>query len=451
MKVLLDGDLFWPRFKSDHRFEMQIDDLLSHLAEFWAVLLVQQSYPLGLNPRRPTLLEQLAEERWTEATEAQIEAEALEVEAFADAHDLSRCFGGSFGLPPFWLMHSRAQMVVDNGEQHLLLPFGAVVEALRQAGDMIAAKLKEQSSERWRRLIQAWDERDRVDGDVLLALSTGLNEAVSGEFIATGLLTAPSTIGEAANDDDEVRIAARMAGPLPTSQVRKILEVVRGVPAGDPGPLAGIAHAVRGEVDRGFGACRPFEQGNAAAAILRRLIGVDPLVALDIFALVKQTQVAMRFEVLRPDALDALAVLGPRRGPAIIINEDSWRHAQRFGFDKDGAVRITTAHELCHLVLDSSHTVSVVDVLNSRMPLWIEQRARAFAASLLLPPAAAEAFWLQAGRPVADEELEVVLSHLCVQFKVTRSAASWQLEHGLTDRSEYILVRRALAALVPHR
>ena len=57
LAAYVDEAVVWPTRGSDGTaLEIQIDDLLSHLTEYWKPLALRQTYPLTLNPARPSLL-----------------------------------------------------------------------------------------------------------------------------------------------------------------------------------------------------------------------------------------------------------------------------------------------------------------------------------------------------------------------------------------------------------
>lgn len=78
-------------------------------------------------------------------------------------------------------------------------------------------------------------------------------------------------------------------------------------------------------------------------------------------------------------------------------------------------------------------------MLNGRMPLFIEQRARAFAAAFMLPSDAAAQVWLEAGAEQTQEGIIRVLRRLTRRFGVTTSVAAWQLEHGLRGQAPNVI------------
>ena len=107
LAAYVDEAVVWPTRGSDGTaIEIQIDDLLSHLTEYWKPLALRQTYPLTLNPARPSLLRAEALQNWDALPEAQAVYEDEVIEAFRDCHDLSRCFAGYFDLPALWLIRS---------------------------------------------------------------------------------------------------------------------------------------------------------------------------------------------------------------------------------------------------------------------------------------------------------------------------------------------------------
>ncbi len=111
------GNTIWPvPNEPEHQLEIQIDDLFSYLVEFWKPLLLRQTYPLALSPIRPSLLGRDVTKRWEDMPQEQIDEEATEIDAFEEAHDLSRAFGGLFDLPPLWLIRESDRVICDTAE-----------------------------------------------------------------------------------------------------------------------------------------------------------------------------------------------------------------------------------------------------------------------------------------------------------------------------------------------
>ncbi len=116
LSVSACGNTIWPvPNEPEYPLEIQIDDLSSYLVEFWKPLLLRQTYPLGLTPIRPSLLIRDVVKRWDSMRQEEIDDEAGEINAFEEAHDLSRAFGGLFDLPSLWLICEGDRMICDTG------------------------------------------------------------------------------------------------------------------------------------------------------------------------------------------------------------------------------------------------------------------------------------------------------------------------------------------------
>lgn len=446
--VFLDGNAIWPARGLDDALEIQIDDFLSHLAEYWKPLILRQTYPLALNPSRPSQLRAKAEEAWAAVPEQQAESEDEVLEAFQDCHDLSRCFAGYFDLPPLWLFRSGEEILIDTGEHLDRVSFPIAKAALQAAGDWIAERL---SGDRWADLVASWRNRDEGDAIKLLQWSTSLDASTVQQLADDGLLKRPSTVSEAANDNDELRLAARMASALAPEEVRTILERVRVFPSAHAPQLDELMEAVRTLLKAQLANARPFEQGEQIADSVRDWLDIGGNTQVDVFQIVSDLGVTIYPENFDPPTLDALAVWGEKHGPAALLNTASERHAgpgpERV--EERGQIRVTLAHELCHFLVDREHALAAVDVLRSRMPVAVEQRARAFAAQFLLPSRAAAAAWIDAGRPTDRIGLYQLLNDLCHDFTVSKSVASWKLQHGA--RIYNVELGSALDSVVPHR
>jgi hypothetical protein len=241
-------------------------------------------------------------------------------------------------------------------------------------------------------------------------------------------------VREIANDNDELRIAARMTGALPVHEIERILRAAGRVPRRTTSNLDELACAVRQVLTPEGRELLPFEQGVEAAGRLREYLRIAPSKRLDLLPLLYAIyDIYVRFENLKLATLDALAIWGSQHGPGIIVNLDSRRLAltSRGEAASHGAARVTVAHELCHLLFDRDQALGAVDILKGRMPLRIEQRARAFAAALLVPSDAAAQIWETSGARGTLDGVTDVLRRLTRRFGVTTSVAAWQLEHGL--------------------
>lgn len=427
--------------------EIQADDLLSHLTEFWKPLVLRQTYPIPIQPDRPSLLRVEAEKRWANAPLEAVEREQALVTAFEEAHDLSQSFAGQFGLPSLWLVREGDHMLVETRAGLRAVGFDSALQSLTTVGDEIAERLEKSGSGRWSLLVKAWHDRDKGKPEILLAWSASLEPNLAQAFIKERILRAPKDVKEAANDNDELRIAARMASALPPEQIRQVVELVKGFKQQSAPKLDELTAHTATYVKQQFANHRPYEQGEAAANFLRAHLSLASVQYIDIFTLVESLGVSLHARTVEPRTLLALAVWGSSHGPAVLLNESSL-HLRR-DIRRNHFARVTLAHELCHLLLDRAHALSAVEVLHSRMPANVEQRAKAFAGEFLLPGRVAAEIWSREKAPRSTAGLDAVLNILCSRYGVTRNVAAWKLEHGLHRLD--VDLRVLLDAVAPNR
>jgi hypothetical protein len=451
--VFVDDMPVWPTpGEATEDFEWFVDELLAHLTECWKPLILRQTYPISIQPERPSYIFAEAQKRWSTLPEATVESEGRELAAFEDVHNIANAFGGITGLLPLWFVRDQDEMTIDTRTHYFRIPLDAAIEALSAVGDQIATRLQDADRFKWIKLIEAWHSRNEADETQLLALTIGRDRETAATLIHDKILEAPTSVAAATHDRDELRIAARMAGPLPVNQIRFVLQKVRDC---DPLKAPKLETAMKAAVDfidsQGMSSARPFVQGSELAKWLRRYLKlsddrkIDPTKILE-----RDFGVDVRYIDLGLPSLDAIAVWGPKHGPAALLNSKSARIRPTNRIWEHGATRVTAAHEMCHFLLDSKHTLSAVDVLGGRMPIRIEQRAKAFAAEFLLPNKEAAAIWHRAETPLDIDELRVVIGAICQKYGVTESVASWQLEHGVEQFYQEPLAR-VLDQLVPQR
>lgn len=449
--VNIEGIAVWPAYGADGvLLEIQIDDLLGYLSDFWKPLMLRQVYPIEVSPSRPSELRRAAELRWAELPQVIIEAEEEAVSDFEEAHDLARCFSGFFGLPPFWILRSRGGFVVETGNTLWKLPFEEVRKELSDLGDLICDRLAMADPDRWKEAVDAWRSRDEADGIGLLAWSAGLDRTLAQELIEEGVLEAPLNFDEAVNDNDELRIAARMAGALSPEQIREVLHLAREFGASEARRLCSLAEQCAAFIETYHERVRPFLQGEAAAGFVREWLDLPSDRAVDIFETLSSLGLDIRHRAAEPVTLDGLAIWGKRHGPGVFLNEASGRiFRENEGIKESSGARVTLAHELCHLLLDGGHAISAIEVLKARMPAGVEQRAKSFAGEFLLPSRIAAQHWVDAGRPSDRGGLNALLETLAETFGVTWSVAAWKLQHGA--QSNNVDLGRILGSLAPRR
>lgn len=103
--------------------------------------------------------------------------------------------------------------------------------------------------------------------------------------------------------------------------------------------------------------------------------------AIDLEGFLRTHNVSIAEVELEDDSVRAVSFAGAHHKATMLINT-RWDGNQR-----DGVRRFTMAHELCHLLHDRTYGAQLAVASGPWAPLALEQRANAFAAMLLMPPA----------------------------------------------------------------
>ncbi len=390
-------------------------ELLEHLARFWPCLLLEECDPLGLGVPAEKL-QHRARERWANAAEAQRDDEEAAVFAYLEAHDLAAGLGGVFPASVYCTRQGELMRVA--ARDTVVRPRLAEVEGTLVAlGDEIAARLASLDDPRAVEARSAWSARE-ADGPVsAAAIATGMRESEVHELFgkldpglaASGL--------RALRPSDELLAVARMtAGTLLVPEVASILEQIAQQPQVWTKPIDELAAHVAPTLLR-LRDAQPWLQGHEVAAQVRAHLGCSPEQRLDPEAILRAWKVPVRdIEVASP-LLDALCVWGPKHGPLILVNRRG-HHGRLKGR------RATLAHEIGHLVMDRGGGLPVAEVLGGRVPEELEQRAKAFAAELLLPKAVASA------RVSMADDVRDEVRLLSEEFGASLELVAWQARNG---------------------
>ena len=144
--------------------------------------------------------------------------------------------------------------------------------------------------------------------------------------------------------------------------------------------------------------------GNLAAAPALRSIFAPPLKnqgatitpgAVNRAARVTQIRTTPQTALLGRTGPRGAAIAGDDLAPIIVINTDHPMNRAESGR------RFTMAHELCHLLHDRDRARRVTHSSTPWAPASVEQRANAFAAMLLMPPALVRRALAGAVRPIS--------------------------------------------------
>lgn len=427
LTLSLDGEEVW--FQQDSALGEKLpahwtwSDLLAHMGENWSALMQEESYPLGLNPATPLELRRLANESWEGMDEAQVDDEDEELYRFEFRHNLSAGLNGIY-LPDLIVMREGQLAWVCIDGTCLRLPISEVVQTLESLGNEIAAQLQGSSNPRAELALFKWSNRNNISVDEIVELKTGIPAEDIPQF-AEGMSAEAFWGLDVENNifDSEILAAARYAsGVLDFESQKCLLSTVRTFKYVETPELDSLS-AECGEFISTLSRKEPFEQGYAAAGWLRDRLAVTTV--FDPESLLKNWGVEIKdIEVDR--ALDALAFWGKKHGPAILVNM-----AEGAVCRKLTGRRATLAHEICHLLIDRSGSLPFADAVGGTTPAWVEKRARAFAAELLLPRDIAYRAAVQYGlETITPQDLDKIIQQLTSDYQVSTGLAVHQLKNS---------------------
>lgn len=395
LRLYINGDLIW--FQQNEEADPSANeapktavdwtwvDLLAYLAKNWSYLLYEELYPLDLHPATPLELRQLAEDRWRDASldEDQIFDEDDEVCAFERRHNISSGLKGIY-LPSVYIVREGELAWVcvrdDHGNETVLkqlFKFEVVKEELFRIGNQIAQHISNSTHPHSVRALKAWNTALESSSQNLISIRSGLNNA---DLNAIEQLAAnDADFWElAGTDDSEILAAARLSpGSIGIADRMSILELVKAVPLGATPELDMLSDECLAAIGPYKGE-KPFLGGYQAAHWLRAKLGIQESASFDPKHWLETWGVSLEYVKTHKD-LEALAFWGRKHGPAILINENGVINS------KSSGNRTTLAHEICHLLLDRKGSLPFADAIGGSTPEWVEKRARAFAAELLLP------------------------------------------------------------------
>jgi|APLak6261679142_1056127.scaffolds.fasta_scaffold00256_2 hypothetical protein len=394
-------------------FEWTWVDFLEHLARVWPRLL-WQPMPLNLQPDSVGAAPALVREALTRLDPDELEAAEAEGYSFLEAHDLAHGIAGA-RLPSVWLVVEGGRVAVATDGAFRWLPISESLGAVERWAEEIVARLRGSRHPRSIAAVQAWAERHQSIEDAA-ALYTGwdLEElAQLGRSVSPGVRVERSVV---------LALARAVRGVMPPSELKLVLDQVRSTARGRTRAVLPVFDASTDGP--------PFEQGFELAGRVRA--GLDLVGRVEPESLLKRWGVRVlsaRLPLSRN--IDALAVW--EGGAASVVVNAEGQHARW-----PSGRRATLAHEVCHLLFDAHHALPVAEALGGRMPRDLEQRARAFAAELLLPRSVVAAQF--------DGDALATVRRAAIRYGVSKELAAWQLRNSGVELED--AQRTALKGLV---
>ncbi|MBB3272757.1 Zn-dependent peptidase ImmA (M78 family) [Pseudomonas sp. OG7] len=399
-------------------------DLLAYLAKNWSFLMYEELYPLDLHPETPLDLRKLAEARWHNAQleEEQIFDEDDEVCAFDKRHNLASGLKGIY-LPSVYVVREGKLAWVcvkdDHGNETVLkerFSFEVVKEVLMGVANKIADHLANSTHPRSVRAVQAWINAQESILKHVISIRSGLNDS---DLKAIEQLAANEPDFwelEGRHDDSEILAAARLSpGSMGIADRKEILARIKSVSYRVTPVLDSLSEECLATMpvhDR----AKPFVGGYAAALWLRAKLGIEDGEVFEPKQWLENWGVSLEY-IEAHEELEALAFWGRKHGPAILINKHGSVNS------KSSGQRATLAHEICHLLLDRKGSLPFADAIGGNTPEWVEKRARAFAAELLLPRKTISklvtVYLMMASESLHSEAVELAIANASAHYDVS--------------------------------
>ena len=421
-------------------------DFLEHIAEFWGSLVSEQAYPfewLRESPH-PGELWKVAERRWARMGDATADREEPALLAFERRHNLAAAWKG-LGLPALtWLRVGETVWLCPEGGEPIRASYSECRTAILSLGNELAAAYANSSNPRVASAVSAWHTRGEILQNNFLEWATGLTldqlkQIQEGQVGSVYWEVAAGSDWESGQVfEGELLAAARMtAGVLDAEQISKVVRIVRNLKKRRSDDLDVLTAAATAHVARKR-ARSAFAAGYDAANFLKGASVDAKKKFVDVSDLLSKLKVELVDVDLGTDKIDALAVWGGR-GPCIALN------SSRAFVNSDKRTRMTLAHELCHLLIDRKNGLPFCEVLGGQVDDFIEKRANAFAAELLLPRASVEHEWA-----LWRGNFPNFLALLSQDYGVSKSVACAQICNcsvmaKLPHQAQNYVIRRLLA------
>lgn len=397
-------------------------DLLEYVAANWGALIYEQSYPYSWlsDVAHPGETWSVAERRWARLGEDLAEEEEAALLAFERRHNLAYAWKG-LSLPSLTLMRNGGVCwICAEGRAPIRTSFDVCRAALISICDVLAESFEGSPNARVASAIDRWRSRGAKAKQDLFSYATGMSKgllaAVQGDadpFEFWGV-AANDPWADGLAEEGPLLAAARMtAGMADGATIRRVLDAIREAPRGKLDAverLSVVAHRHLRRTPAQFA----FFGGYAVAEVVRGALQRDRAVRFDIDAVFVELAIGVAQLRLGIETIDAVAVWGAR-GPCVILNLDR----QHISPER---TRMTFAHELGHLVLDRAGGLPFCDVLGGAVDHFMESRANAFAAELLLPRSVVEG-----RRTTWKRSIREFVTVLAQDFGVSKSVACAQI------------------------
>lgn len=407
-------------------------DLLEYLGQNWLALTLEQHYPfhwLTTEAEHPGQVWGICQRQWSlYEEEERLFAEEENVIAFLERHNLASAFHG-MSLPElWWLRAGNNVLLVPADGKTVILDFETAVAELVSMGNRIADAVRGSANPRVALALSQWDARDnRGNISQRVMLATGWSpddqKIIQGKHAANDFWFGMRETASNLREETAILAAARMLRhALSPQDASKLLGKIRALPI-CPSKALDTLTAQYSQYLVDNNPRYPWSQGYLAAQWLRGKLELAPEQPCDPERVLVELGVHIQRGDLLSDAIDALACWGSV-GPAILMNDRP--KAKTTTINRQ---RSTLAHELAHLLIDARGALPAAEVLGGAVNPFVEQRARAFAAELLLPREAARLAY------ASSADLPHTLRQLAGRYKVSQWLAACQLRNSACQLS----------------
>lgn len=427
LSIFLDNKPVWRTEKKgkEQGVEWTWCELLSFLTSNWAWLLNEQGLPLPI--KFPDVLSGTAAElRDKLAHDNNIvfsNEQTRTLRQFCLRHDLAESVPGIV-LPSLFILRMGEYMLFSSEHTQVITSIINGKNILERIGDIIYNWMQPYADDETQLLLDAWRRRDNSVKDII-----STREHLLARMDKESFHDLSKSINYSWNNswdgpvmrESEMFAAARMSsGFVQLTHQIDILNAISNCPPLDIDKFNKISHALYIKhmyTDIYSKNTTPYLQGYALARSLRKHLHKKEDEPLDPESFLKRNHIRIQEMKWEDSPLEALSCWSNSHGPLILINiADGKRCSHEYGR------RFTLGHELCHLLADRSHALGLVDVLGGGMPDFMERRANAFSAEILLPQQLAIKELQE-----SEEEPEIFLLRLREKYKVSCKMAASQI------------------------
>lgn len=402
-------------------------DLLEHIATNWSSLVSEQSYPYSwlAAASHPGEVWTVAERRWARFDDDNLaDAEEAVLLAFERRHNLAAAWKG-ISLPALtWLRNGSIVWICVEGRAPIRARFDECRAELISICDALAKAFKDSTNPRVVAAVKRWLERGEKFRQDFLVTVSGLSREVLAEiqgrqdpfsFWEVGANNASWEDGNV--EEGELLAAARMtAGLLDANGISNVVRAIKQLPFRRSSvELDRLSEQALCQLQKTSPSLFAFHAGYMTADLVRDKVTGHRGKLFDIAQILKSLGVDVLHIGLGTHAIDAVAVWGSR-GPCVVLN------SAREHEDSEERTRMTLAHELGHLIIDRRGGLPFCEVLGGLVDDYMERRASAFAAELLLPRSHLESAWM-----LWKGSFNEFLEELNLRYKVSKSVACAQI------------------------